>query len=346
MKVLLQLTLSLLVVCPAANAANFAREPKTQPRLEQNDGINPRALAADAIKGGHHDDDPVSFGGTWKTIAGGSTRYTVILNQVGDKVTGSYSPGNGKIFDGVVTDQKLTFKWTQDGGYEGTGEFTMDQDGKGFKGSSTAVKPKAFSVSWESVKTPVASFAGTWDTMSNGAYPMQLTIVQNGDRVTGIYPSHSGKIEGTVVGRVLRFKWESDGGKGSGRLVMEESGKVFSGTYNQGDDSDEVEATWNGQLHVSFAGTWTWSWQITKASSVTFIFKIQQSGTQVTGYAYDTRKEAEKYYFKDATVSGNTLTYDIEGTPGLFGQLVMADDGKSFKGNMGPNKLVATLSGP
>src|SRR4051794_26445582 len=40
MKVLLQLTLSLLVVCPAANAANFAREPKTQPRLEQNDGIN------------------------------------------------------------------------------------------------------------------------------------------------------------------------------------------------------------------------------------------------------------------------------------------------------------------
>src|SRR5689334_5408372 len=47
-------------------------------------------------------DPPVSFAGTWKTIAGDAYQYTVILKQVGNKVTGSYSPGNGRIFDGVV----------------------------------------------------------------------------------------------------------------------------------------------------------------------------------------------------------------------------------------------------
>ena len=41
----------------------------------------------------------VSFTGTWVTIAGGSTRYTVTLKQTGNKVTGTYTPGNGKIFD-------------------------------------------------------------------------------------------------------------------------------------------------------------------------------------------------------------------------------------------------------
>jgi hypothetical protein len=51
----------------------------------------------------------VSFTGTWNTIAGGTHEYTLRLQQVGDKVTGSYSPGNGKIFDGVVTGRKLTF---------------------------------------------------------------------------------------------------------------------------------------------------------------------------------------------------------------------------------------------
>ncbi len=93
---------------------------------------------------------PVSFNGTWKTIAGGTHQYTVILQQIGNKVTGTYSPGNGKLFDGVISDNRLTFSWTQDGGHEGTAQFTLDQDGKGFTGSSTALKPKEFTVTWNS----------------------------------------------------------------------------------------------------------------------------------------------------------------------------------------------------
>src|SRR5437870_2432210 len=112
------------------------------------------AIPSAAGNAGKERDDDVSFTGTWKTIAGGTHQYTVTLKQVGKNVTGSYSPGNGKIFDGVVSDNKLTFNWTQDGGYEGTGEFTMDEDGKGFTGSSNAVKPKEFTVTWNTYRPP------------------------------------------------------------------------------------------------------------------------------------------------------------------------------------------------
>lgn len=190
MKKLLLLTLSLLVMSSAVTAAKVAGERKVKPqlRLERTDALSPRAPVPD--EAGQHDfDEPVSFTGTWKTIAGGSNPYTVILKQIGAKVSGTYSPGNGKIFDGVVTDRKLTFKWTQDGGYEGTAEFMMDEDGKGFTGSSTALKPKEFSVTWNTVKPLVASFAGVWDTISTGQYPIQLTMVQTGDKVTGMIPA-------------------------------------------------------------------------------------------------------------------------------------------------------------
>lgn len=190
----------------------------------------------------------VSFTSTWKTIAGGTHQYTVTLQQDGTKVTGSYSPGNGKIFDGVVNDNKLTFNWTQDGGYEGTGEFTMDEDGKGFTGSSTALKPQEFTNTWNTYTPPVISFAGTWETITNGQHHFTLNLVQIGAKVTGTYQRGNGKLEGTVSGRVLRFKWESDGGTGSGRFVMDEGGKAFYGSYNKGDNPDDVVNTWNGKL--------------------------------------------------------------------------------------------------
>lgn len=81
----------------------------------------------------------------------------MILKQVGNAVTGTYSPGNGKIFDVVVTDNKLTFNWTQDGGYGGNAEFAMDEDGKGFTGSSNALKPTEFTVTWSTYKPESAS---------------------------------------------------------------------------------------------------------------------------------------------------------------------------------------------
>jgi hypothetical protein len=305
------------------------------------------------------DDSPVSFAGTWKTIAGGTHQYTVILKQTDNEVTGSYSPGNGKIFDGVVKNRKLTFNWTQDGGYEGTGEFRLDEDGKGFTGSSTALKPREFTNTWNSYKPELISFAGNWETTSDGQHSIPLTIVQTGNKVTGLYPSKNGKIEGTVTGRVLRFKWESDGGSGSGRFVMNEDWWSFNGTYNTGEDPDDVEGTWNGtnkggsggkgkpagngatppvasgtNSPVSFAGIWEG-----KAGTTVMTWTFKQTGNQVTGYLMP--KGASGVWIKEGAVTGNTLRFKIMGPHGSVNvELVMEAGGKSFNGKIGPTRGV------
>jgi hypothetical protein len=307
------------------------------------------AIPSAAGNAGQRDreDSSVSFSGTWKTIAGGAHQYTVTLEQIGSKVTGSYSPGNGKIFDGVVTGNKLVFKWTQDGGYEGTAVFTMDEDGKGFTGSSTALKPQEFTVPWSTYKPPVTSFAGTWETITNGKHTVILTMVQTGTKVTGIYPRGNGKLEGTVSGRVLRFKWQSDGGTGSGRLVMDESGKVFSGTYNKGDNPDDVENTWNGKLsavadakapenvtppRISFTGVWK---ALRGTTPVTL--KLLQTGDQVIGQFQGDVDGSLAVSISEGIVVGNTLRFKFKLAPTDrdargSGELVLAEDGKSFKG--------------
>ncbi len=326
--------LSLLAGASTAKAANFAAQPESKHHRDFNRTASLSGPAASSP-------EDVSFTGTWKTISGGTHLYTVILKQIDNEVTGSYSPGNGKIFDGVVTDRKLTFKWTQDGGYEGTAEFIMDEDGKGFTGSSTALKPKEFTSTWNTYKPPVASFAGSWETISNGQYAIQLTVVQTGNKVTGIYPSNNGKIEGTVSGRVLRFKWESDGGSGSGRFVLDETERAFSGTYNRGENPDEVEATWNGKRPekpsgfkappVSFSGVWK-----VVSGGIPVTMKIRQNGDQVVlgVYATDT-PDAPVKLVMEGTVVANTLRFKILDPKGALvdaGEFAMDESGKSFKG--------------
>jgi hypothetical protein len=75
-------------------------------------------------------------------------------------------------------------------------------------------------------------------------------MVQNGDQVTGFFAGN-GRIEGTVSGLVLRFSWRSDSGSGSGRFVMDEKERAFSGTYNKGTNPDDVDSTWSGLRLVS-----------------------------------------------------------------------------------------------
>jgi hypothetical protein len=276
-------------------------------------------------------------------------------------VTGSYSPGNGRIFDGVVTDNKLTFKWTQDGGFEGTAEFTMEEDGKGFTGSSTALKPKEFTVTWNTYKPPVTSFAGTWETITNGKHTVALTMVQTGTKVTGIYPRGNGKIEGTVSGRVLRFKWESDGGSGSGRFVMDENANAFSGTYNKGNNPDDVDATWNGKRPavasdkapekvtprpISFTGVWK---ALRGTTSMTL--KLLQTGDQVIGQFEGDVAGSRAVSISEGIVVGNTLRFKFKLAPTDrdargSGELLLAEDGKSFKGYLAGAATTGTFVQP
>ena len=217
-----------------ATSGVSAADSTVQPRIETQSGVDVGIVAA-----------PASFAGTWKTFLR-CKPVDVTLTQVGDKVTGTYSPGNGRIFDGVVTENTLSFKWTQDGGTEGFGEFIMDMGGKGFAGTSGQVKPQGSLITWNTTNPSVTPFAGIWQTAIDGRNDVSLTMQQSGVLVTGQY-SGNGKLEGTVSGKVLRFRWQSDRGTGSGRFVMEVKNYTFIGTYNRGNNPDDVESTWSGR---------------------------------------------------------------------------------------------------
>ena len=53
----------------------------------------------------------------------------IILEQSGDRVTGTYQNGGGYI-DGVINEDRLNYEWRDSNGYDqGTGYFTISSDG-------------------------------------------------------------------------------------------------------------------------------------------------------------------------------------------------------------------------
>lgn len=279
----------------------------------------------------------------------------MLLTQIGKKVTGTYSPRNGKIFGGAVTGNKLTFNWTQDGGYEETAEFIMDDEGKGFTGSATATKPVAVTNSWKTyVPDPPSSFAGTWDSKL-GVRNIKLSISQKGNTVTGTYPEQNGSVEGTVLEKVLRFTWESDAGRGRGRLRISTSGESFAGRFNNGNDPDVEGTRWEGtrrsddgeivgrsggKILGSYGGTW-----IVNEFGPKGAMDLKQSGAVVTGF-YRTAKGS--YYLQEASVNGTILRFVLN--PRNASNSVRAGefivDGKSFKGTIDGIPVTGTLKNP
>lgn len=93
-----------------------------------------------------------AYDGIWDTTTSAGNSYTLILNNAGDKVTGTYGTDgtiNGTLFEGNV----LLFKWSQDGGRSrGSGKFVLADDRKSFTGT------------WSNnTKDPNDASGGTWD---------------------------------------------------------------------------------------------------------------------------------------------------------------------------------------
>jgi len=180
-------------------------------------------------------DDPnetISFAGTWKTVITG-VGFEVRLQQVADKVIGTYTPYNGKI-EGTVTGSTLRFKWTQDGGLTGTGDFSMNKGEQSFSGNSIQDKPGAVATPWNGTR-PAAFFAGIWSVVSNSK-TSTLTLQQIANRITGSLKPSSGNgvdtlEEATIEGNFLRFKLKSANGElSSGFFLMNKDGKSFTGS--------------------------------------------------------------------------------------------------------------------
>jgi hypothetical protein len=119
-----------------------------------------------------------------------------------------------------------------------------------------------YHLNWTGIKVtrinadaPTANFAGAWNTgVGKYRFARKLTLTQNGNKVSGSYTfdwqgkKHEGKIEGTVTGNTLAFKWTEAGrGKGSdtGEFTMAANGKGFSGSY-KGEPGCERGNSWVG----------------------------------------------------------------------------------------------------
>ncbi len=196
----------------------------------------------------------VNFSGTWQTQWG-----KLILNQSGDRVTGTYSyvGGNGQAIngsiEGKVKKDRLDFKWAQTPTYStpsdaGDGYFIIATDGKKIDGKWRYGYSGEWKGDWNGTLLSIApkDFSGSWNTEWG-----VLTIRQNGESVTGEYTHKAGKIEGTVSGDRLNFFWaqspsySTPSDAGDGYFIISTDGKKLNGKWRYG-YSGEWQGDWSG----------------------------------------------------------------------------------------------------
>jgi len=188
---------------------------------------------------------------------------------------------------------------------------------------------------------PIASWAGTWDTLwgsgntTTGIAGESITMTQTGSSVTGTYAN--GSISGTTAGNTLTGTWkENDGTGGPVEFVLSSDGSSFSGKWAYTSDPAGSLATsknsWNGVKSTaqknSWAGTWNTSWG--SGTTTTGIagerMTMTQTGSSVTG----------KYTngSVSGTAAGNTLTGTWKENDGTGGpvEFILSSDGSSFSG--------------
>ena len=95
-----------------------------------------------------------------------------------------------------------------------------------------------------------ADFTGDWQTYWRTGSAV-LSLVQEGDTVSGTYQPDDGRVEGTVEGRVLRGTWEQTGSSGRFVFALSEDGDVLTGRFGNGE-------YWNGLREDVASGSSAW----------------------------------------------------------------------------------------
>lgn len=215
-----------------------------------------------------------------------------------------------------------------------------------------------------------AEFSGTWNTVTGRGKQIVLTLQSSARRtvVGGTYARNglsasvrqqgdpadvfitvsysnglqsASRIEGTVTGNVLRFKWFEDGGRGAGKFTMASDGQSFEGSFSRTENPDDASGgTWNGTRAPSFAGAW-------RTAPFPDIV-LQQAGSSVSGFLSGNNPMLGT--IRDGVVTGNTLRFTVwrsivPNRPATqyvgSGELVMEKGSKSFSGTI----MGASVSG-
>jgi len=176
------------------------------------------------------------------------------------------------------------------------------------------------------------NFSGTYNTDFR-----EMTITQNGNKVTGTYKYQNGRLEGTLNGHTLTGFWYQDNGKG--KLVFEFNSDFSGFTGKWGYNDAAPTSKWNGTLIGGGQAITT-----SNTEKVNGIFNtdfkemtLSQSGNKVTGtYKYQNGRV-------EGTLNGHTLTgfwYQDNGK----GKLVFEfnSDFSGFIGKWGYNDAAPT----
>jgi hypothetical protein len=86
-----------------------------------------------------------------------------------------------------------------------------------------------------------ASWTGRW-TSTEGDF---MNLTQQGNTVAGEYGNGTGKVSGTVNGRVWTLAWARNGDRGSAELTLSPDGRSFSGWWSLQGDSGRHG--WSGE---------------------------------------------------------------------------------------------------
>lgn len=190
-------------------------------------------------------------------VLSGSASVNKATAKVGEvvKLTINYTMSDGEDYTSVFEEVKLV---GPKGGVEATSNEERFIDSGGKKQRVFDIKPGApgtfkidvkvkgqttnewktstsFTVSKATTTTPpvkkpepTADFTGEWE--GEGGH---MVLTQSGTSVKGKYKWMDGTLEGTVTGRVLKFKWSQPRNDryGTGEFTMSSGGNSFSGTH-------------------------------------------------------------------------------------------------------------------
>lgn len=107
----------------------------------------------------------------------------------------------------------------------------------------TDVSSKAIATGRNQPQTDVSTknIAGVYKTDFS-----EMTLKQNGNKVTGTYKYNNGRIEGTLNGRTLTGRWTQSNSKGRFVFNFNSNFSGFSGYWSYNEAEPKSSSKWNG----------------------------------------------------------------------------------------------------
>lgn len=146
------------------------------------------------------------------------------------------------------------------------------------------------------------SVNGTFMTSFGGIDEIEMTLIQDGKKVTGFYAHDNGKIEGELKGRILTGRWTEDEASGRFEFEFSKNGESFDGHRTTGDvEPTSKSDEWDGvMLHSKFPrGCWVLVGKETDISRPSFTINhsmyYDDGSTDILPYTYSLEGTVEDY---------------------------------------------------